>query len=115
MDDELLTEYGKEIQERIRCWKHINESGSNDPGWPDGVNMNLVRNHVLYYKRKIMEICETNNWELPGEFYLPTPPLVKQNYMANLNQKERVERLRGYGYQLQTRKQNFDDAQTSIL
>ena len=37
------------IDERFRAWNQIAQHGCSDPGWPDGVNMNLVRNHIIYY------------------------------------------------------------------
>ena len=45
------------ISER-EVWKHINEEGCSDPFWPDGMNMNLTRNHILSYRNEIAEICE---------------------------------------------------------
>lgn len=35
------------IDERFRAWNQIAQNGCSDPGWPDGVNMNLVRNHII--------------------------------------------------------------------
>ena len=37
------------LDERFRAWNRIAQNGCSDPGWPDGVNMNLVRNHIIYY------------------------------------------------------------------
>ncbi|MDO4720522.1 MAG: hypothetical protein Q4A78_07655 [Peptostreptococcaceae bacterium] len=42
---------GISIQEEyIRDWNHWRKMylyGCQDPNWPDGVNLNLVRNHLL--------------------------------------------------------------------
>lgn len=46
---------------------------------------------------------------LPEEYFLPVPPEVPENYMANLKQKERAKRLRDFGDVLTTRKTKFDD------
>lgn len=46
---------------------------------------------------------------LPEEYFLKVPPEVDNNYMANLKQKERVERLRGQGNKLSQKKQKFAD------
>ena len=35
------------IDERFRAWDKIAQNGCSDPFWPDGVNMNLVRNHII--------------------------------------------------------------------
>lgn len=56
-EQELLECRAQIIREREH-WKHINEKGCNDPFWPDGCNLNLARNHILYYRRKIEELCQ---------------------------------------------------------
>ena len=96
------------IRERA-IWNHINENGCNDPFWPDGCNLNLTRNHIISYKRDIAELCEKTGMTLPEEYFLKVPPEVDNNYMANLKQKERVERLRGQGNKLSQKKQKFAD------
>lgn len=105
----------KGIIDSINRWKFINENGCNYPAWADGCNMNLVRNHILYYKRKISELCRQERFVLPEEYYLPTPPEVCNNFMANLNQKERVERIRQYGNGLATGRVDFNESQLSLF
>ena len=87
------------IRERDN-WNYINENSCNDPFWPDGCNMNLTRNHIISYKRDIAELCEENGMPLPEEYFLKIPPEVDDNYMANLKQKARVERLKQQGDRL---------------
>ncbi len=77
--------------------------------------MNLTRNHILSYKREIREICEENSLPLPEEYYLPTPPEVDDNYMANLKQKQRVTRLREQGMKLIKKKIKYDIGQQSLF
>ena len=107
--EQELKEHRERIIEEREDWKYINEHGCNDPSWPDGSNMNLVRNHILYYRVKIEEICKETGIPFPEEYFLPVPPEVPENYMANLKQKERVKRLRDFGDVLVTRKTKFDD------
>lgn len=77
--------------------------------------MNLLRNHIIYAKRRITELCEENGIAIPETFYLPTPPEVDDDYMANLNQKERVNRLKEQGSRLKRKKNDFDDTQTTLF
>lgn len=105
----------KGIVDSINRWKFINENGCNDPAWTDGCNMNLVRNHILYYKKKISELCSREGFIMPEEYYLPTPPEVDNNFMANLKQKDRVDRLRQYGNVLVTGKVDFNETQLSLF
>ena len=51
---------GAEIANRIDRWNHLCEFGGKDPTYADGVNMNIVRNHILIAKQK----CEK---ELDGD------------------------------------------------
>ena len=46
--------------------------------------------------------------------YLPVPPEVPDNYMANLEQKARVARLEEMGEQLSTKKVAYDDRQLQL-
>ncbi len=113
-DEDLLLEHREAVRERISYWKDLNENGGSDPGWPDGTNMNLVRNHVIHHKRGIVEVCERNGWPPPDECYLPTPPKVSDGHMASLGQKERVERLRQYGHELTTGEIEYDESQMEM-
>lgn len=100
-----------ELKHSHEHWKYINDNGCGDPFWPDGTNMNLVRNHIIYYRKQIEDICVETGKALPSEYYYPIPPLVDDNYIANLNQKGRVKRLRQFGSDLTTKKTEFDDQQ----
>jgi hypothetical protein len=88
-----IEEVCKEMRQSIQHWKDINQNGCNDPFWSDGTNMNLVRNHIIYYKRQLEDICRSEGCDLPEEYYLATPPEVDNKYMANRKQKDRVQRL----------------------
>lgn len=113
--EQMIKECAYNIIREIGVWKHIQEQGCNDPFWPDGCNMNLTRNHILYYKRQIRESCEENGIPLPGEFYLPTPPEIDNNYMANTKQNERVARLRRQGMKITQKKPKYDLKQQSLF
>ncbi|MBO5208048.1 MAG: hypothetical protein J6B68_01750 [Lachnospiraceae bacterium] len=112
---EHLIEYRESILEELEHWKCLNENGCNDPFWSDGCNMNLVRNHIIYYKNEIAKLCGMSGMALPEEYYCPLPPKVDNNYMANLKQKERVRRLMQMGNALTTRKVKFDNQQLSLF
>lgn len=93
----------------------ICESGCNDPAYPDGTNMNLVRNHMIYYKGKIFDICKEKEIELPEEYYISIPPVVNDWYMAHMKQKDRVQRLIAYGDKLMRKKPSYDENQLSLF
>ena len=69
------------MEESYARWNQIKAEGSGDPFWEDGVNMNLVRNHIISYRRQILELVGEDN--LPDIFDREIPPEVPQNFVAN--------------------------------
>ena len=68
------------IESRER-WADLYENGGSDPFWPDGVNLNLVRNHILWYRHQIEEHLSPENY--PECYHRPIPPEVDQGYIAD--------------------------------
>lgn len=77
-------DYAAALEKSFARWDLIRENGCSDPFWADGVNMNLVRNHIIFYKQKLSE--ETTLFLLPEAFYRETPPLVDNDYMARADE-----------------------------
>lgn len=104
------------IRQEIDHWEHINQNGCNDPGYADGTNMNLNRNHIIYAKKQITEICEQHSIPIPEEMYLPIPPEVSDYYMAHLRDKERVARVAfGFPERITTKRIKYDTEQLSLF
>ncbi len=99
----------KRIRETRKQWEWINGEGGNDPFWPDGCNMNLLRNHMISYKMEIAELCGKHGIKLPEEYFLKIPPEVDNEYMANMEQKERIIGLRECGIKLSRKNTKFRD------
>ncbi len=77
-------DYAAALEKSFARWDFIRENGCSDPFWTDGVNMNLVRNHIIFYKQKLSE--ETTVFLLPEAFYRETPPVVDNDYMARADE-----------------------------
>lgn len=103
------------IVDSIQRWKQLNVLGGSDPFWPDGYNMNLIRNHIIYYKAQLLMLCESENCFLPSEYYLPVPPTVPNSYMANKSQKERIQKLATYHQTLIFEKTPYEENQLNFL
>lgn len=73
-------DYGKSLLESYAHWLHLYKNGGQDPGWPDGTNINLVRNHIIYYKRMIEETPTLEGY--PEAYHWGLPPRVPEHYMA---------------------------------
>lgn len=79
----------QELDKSFQRWNHIKKHGCSDPLWSDGVNMNLVRNHIIYYYRLLREKLQRPvqlslfdvGFDLRGE--RPIPPKVPVDYMAH--------------------------------
>ena len=113
--EKIVKSYCQHIREEIAQWKDINQNGCNDPFWSDGCNMNLTRNHIIYYQRLIAEICTENQLPLPEEYYLSVPPEVDNYYMANLKQKERVKRIFFQREMPERKRYIYDEQQMSLF
>ena len=43
----------QELNTGFERWDILYNYGGNDPMWSDGVNLNLVRNHIIAYKKEL--------------------------------------------------------------
>lgn len=75
------TDYAAALEQAYERWDFLREHGGSDPFWPDGVSMNLVRNHIIYYKNQLAK-QEDTLFGLPDAYYKETPPETDCNYMA---------------------------------
>ena len=78
----------EELKKAYAQWESLYKQGGSDPFYPDGVNLNLVRNHILYFKRQIEETQPLyKNTEV---YRRELPPQVEDSYMA------RAEEIRAH-------------------
>lgn len=78
-----IPELQQNIRDRFKRWDHLKKKGGQDPFWPDGSNMNLVRNHVFYYQGKLKELCKEKKIRpCPIEAKMKPPPAVSNEYCA---------------------------------
>ncbi len=76
-----------EIDHEFAVWNEIAQNGCSDPSWPDGVNMNLIRNHIIYFYRLLRERRKSRTqfslFDAPGGApERPVPPEVPAGYMV---------------------------------
>lgn len=71
--------YAAELDEAFKHWEYVKECGASDPFYADGVNLNLIRNHIIYYKKMIEE---TTSLPYPDIYYREIPPEVDVDYIA---------------------------------
>lgn len=69
------------------------QNGCSDPFWPDGVNLNLVRNHIRSYKKQIESLMEQESEVIslfpcsyPDIYFRETPDEVSNDYMAKTDE-----------------------------
>ena len=78
--DQLIAECNQAFDQ----WKALYEHGGRDPTWPDGVNLNLVRDHIMGFQRRLRELCDA--CELPETAKRELPPKVESEYMARADE-----------------------------
>ena len=66
-----LEELVRELERDYARWEQVYMAGSKDPFWPDGVNANLCRTHILCGKKRIRELYP--DAEMPEIYYRPLP------------------------------------------
>ena len=77
-----------EIDLAFQQWNNIACNGCQDPIWPDGTNMNIVRNHIIFW---YMLLDEKRSADAQMSFWnrattevsdRPVPPEVSDYYMV---------------------------------
>ena len=100
----------QELNTGFERWDILYNYGGNDPMWSDGVNLNLVRNHIIAYKKRIEETFSKE--EYPDIYYRDTPLEVNDDYMANPNEikataKQVIDSWKGYFYLDELKSANY--------
>lgn len=80
---ELLDDYIEQCENSYKRWHDVFNNGCFDPTWADGVNLNLVRNHILIAKKNIGKLCKQEELEDPPILLREIPPELDCDYMAN--------------------------------
>ena len=68
------------LRESHDLWKRLRQNGGNDPFWADGVNLNLVRNHIIYGRRLCEEELQPEDY--PEEYFFCIPEEVPNSLMV---------------------------------
>lgn len=77
---EELKELVEDCVERYARWTNLRINGGSDPFWSDGVNLNLVRNHIKYAKHQIKAHCATHGLVIPAIYYKALPPKMPNDF-----------------------------------
>lgn len=96
---ENLKELAAECGKRYDHWQKEREEGCVDPNWSDGVNLNLVRNHIIFYKKKIRRVCDESGLVIPSIYYRPLPPEMPTDFFVIGGKNydpSRINRILGY-------------------
>lgn len=72
----------KELAREYERWEHLWKHGGNDPFYDDAVNLNLVRNHIRYWKWKMEERYGADRNQYPAIYFRELPPEIGRGYMV---------------------------------
>ena len=78
--EEMLQQAERSFIEERLDWEAVHKYGCSDPFWADGVNLNLIRGHCIFYKRQMEAICKEHSLPMPK--LLPLPEEVDNDFMA---------------------------------
>lgn len=89
-EEELIREYAN--------WEYLKEYGGSDPHYDDGVNMNLIRNHIIHYKNEMEAVYGADMCKYPEIYFRELPPEVEGQYIARASEirEKAAERLEVY-------------------
>ena len=82
----------KQLRASYKYWHELAEHGCSDPFWEDGANLNLLRNHIIYFKSQIINQAEEEQQSIPPEVYWVIPPKVPNTYMVKNGKYYRIRR-----------------------
>lgn len=77
---DLISQHEKEIAAETQRWNHIKKHGCSDPLYPDGCNMNLVRNHIIYH---ISEMRKLQNEPAQLSMFDPSPGFPSETILKD--------------------------------
>lgn len=87
-----IAECQAQIDADVKRWDELMRNGCSDPFYPDGVNLNLVRNHIIYGIKRLAELDQSERQMsmfdvggLVGDAALKDkriPPKVDDNFMV---------------------------------
>lgn len=89
--EEQIASITESIQKSVKRWTHIKVKGAGDPFWPDGTGLNLVRNHIIYDKNRLKELCKGRKG-CPIEVRTKIPKEVSEEYMAPKRKRARSKK-----------------------
>lgn len=97
----------KALKQDQEYWNHVYLNGCNDPTWTDGVNLNLIHNHIIYDYEKIkkyypdeyakMDIVEP--MEMPSEYMARADEIrsaMKKHFVELFDHSDYKEMMQRY-------------------
>lgn len=70
------------IRASFEHWEEIRKKGCGDPFYPDGVNMNLIRNHIICDQGLLRDLCKANGFKCPFIARKHPPREVMDSFMS---------------------------------
>jgi len=73
-------DYAAAVEKDFARWDYLYEHGGRDPGYADGVGLNLVRRHIMIDRGRLED--NPTLFGFPACYYREVPPEVDPGYMA---------------------------------
>ena len=81
-------EIDKCIVDEYTFWKEIYEGKYFDVDVKDGVNLNLVRSHIIEGKMRCEDVLGDNFFLYPDSYFFPTPALLPEDFMVYIHRMQ---------------------------
>ena len=95
-DNDAIAARREYARRELEHWQDMFAHGCNDPAWPDGCNLNLIRNHIIAALNGLRDLGEDTS----GEY---VPPKVANGLMIPGGKwfKVRFDRFKQMGQRVQ--------------
>lgn len=78
----LVAELERAYERHASILKH----GTTDPFWHDGVNLGLVRSHIIYFREEVARLCDRYLLPLPEVARRPVPQEYPRDWCLRCRQ-----------------------------
>ena len=118
---EQLQQHVNDCAKRYAHWETERRDGCVDPNWSDGVNLNLVRGHIICAKGQIRHTCDKFGLTIPAIYYRALPPVMPGDFFVidgknyDPQRVARLTNLRGNPAKEQTDKREVEAVQLSLF
>ena len=88
VEPSVIEKVNKYIVDEYTFWKDIYDGKYYDADVADGVNLNIVRSHIIEVKRYCEDVLGDNFLLYPDSYFFPIPAELPEDFMVYIHRLE---------------------------